>query len=93
MLNKGCVRVFQNGEVSLCISIVPIIVPFILSIIDLDFYCITYLQCNAANNVLVSVKSFARPCRYILIAACSCGGFWAVYTDHDQLQFLIAVSS
>ena len=58
MLNKGCVRVFQNGEVSLWISIVPIIVPFILSIIDLDFYCITYLQCNAANNVLVSVKSF-----------------------------------
>ena len=37
MLNKGCVRVFQNGEVSLWISIVPITVPIILSIIDLDF--------------------------------------------------------
>ena len=36
MLNKGCVRVFQNGEVSFWISIVPIIVPIILSIIDLD---------------------------------------------------------
>ena len=52
MLNKGCVRVFQNGEVSLWISIVPIIVPFILSIIDLDFYCITYLQCNAAKLIM-----------------------------------------
>ena len=37
MLNKGCVRVFQNGELSLWISIVPITVPIILNIIDLDF--------------------------------------------------------